>query len=118
MEFPQTENISTIIVLVSLLNALIITNQISKLNTSGVQASALDVKRLSHVEHEDNDGKYDCNFQLYDKEKLETGHYNIKFAHRESLVSCADGRKPMHSKPYQENVCAIVVDEAHCILEW
>ncbi|XP_028412643.1 mediator of RNA polymerase II transcription subunit 34-like [Dendronephthya gigantea] len=24
----------------------------------------------------------------------------------------------MQSEPYQENVCAIVVDEAHCILEW
>ncbi|CAB4035844.1 ATP-dependent DNA helicase [Paramuricea clavata] len=24
----------------------------------------------------------------------------------------------MQSKAYQENVCAIVVDEAHCILEW
>ncbi|XP_028395621.1 ATP-dependent DNA helicase Q-like 3 [Dendronephthya gigantea] len=24
----------------------------------------------------------------------------------------------MQSKPYQENVCAIVVDEAHCILQW
>ena len=113
----DTENISSIIVVVSPLNALI-TNQISKLNTSGVRASALDVKKLSHTEHEDDDDEYDCNFQLCDKEKLETGHYNIVFAHPESLVSCADGRKLMHSKPYQENVCAIVVDEAHCILEW
>ena len=109
-------NISSIIVVVSPLNALI-TNQISKLNTSGIRASALDVKRLSD-EQEDNDDEYDCDFQLCDKLELETGHYNIVFAHPESLVSCAEGRKLMHSKPYQENVCAVVVDEAHCILEW
>ena len=24
----------------------------------------------------------------------------------------------MNTEPYQENVCAIVVDEVHCILEW
>ena len=52
------------------------------------------------------------------KEKLEKGHYNIVFAHPEFIVSSKDGRKLMQSKPYQENVCAVVIDEAHCILEW
>ena len=117
MDFPKDyKNISSIIVVVSPLNALI-TNQISKLNTSGIRASALDVKKLSD-EREDDDDEYDWDFQLCDKVELETGHYNIVFAHPESLVSCADGRKLMHSKAYQENICAVVVDEAHCILEW
>ena len=110
------ENILSIIVVVSPLNVLI-TDQISRLNSSGIRASALDVIRLS-AECEDDDDEYDCDFQLCDKVELETGHYNIVFAHPELLVSCADGRKLMHSKPYQENVCAVVVDEAHCILEW
>ena len=35
------------------------------------------MKKLSHAEHEDDDDEYDGNFQLCDKEKLETGHYNI-----------------------------------------
>ena len=56
-----TENISSIVIVVSALNALI-ANHISKLNSSGVRASALDVKRLS-VDHEDDDDEYDCDFQ-------------------------------------------------------
>ena len=112
-------NISSIIVVVSPLNALM-TNQISRLDSSGIRATVLDV-RSSEVEEEENDPELEavvCDFHLSDKAKLEIGHYNIVFAHPEALVSCAYGRKLMQSKPYQENVCAIVVDEAHCILEW
>ena len=96
------------------------TNQISRLDSSGIRATVLDV-RSSEVEEEENDPELEavvCDFHLSDKAKLEIGHYNIVFAHPEALVSCAYGRKLMQSKPYQENVCAIVVDEAHCILEW
>ena len=110
-----SENISSIIVVVSPLNALI-TNQISKLNSSGIRASALDVIRLS-AEPEDDD-EYDCDFQLCDKVELETGHYSIVFVHPESLVSCADRRKLMHKQALPGKFCAVVVDEAHCILEW
>ncbi len=39
-------------------------------------------------------------FSLSDKEKLESGYYNIVFAHPESLVSCTYGRKLM---PIPEN---------------
>ena len=112
-------NISSIIVVVSPLNALM-TNQISRLDSSGIRATVLDV-RSSEVEEEENDPELEavvCDFHLSDKAKLEIGYYNIVFAHPEALVSCAYGRKLMQSKPYQENVCAIVVDEAHCILEW
>ena len=112
-------NISSVIVVVSPLNALM-TNQISRLDSSGIRATVLDV-RSSEVEEEENDPELEavvCDFHLSDKAKLEIGHYNIVFAHPEALVSCAYGRKLMQSKPYQENVCAIVVDEAHCILEW
>ena len=50
--------------------------------------------------------------------ELEDGQCNVVFAHPESLVSCEYGRTLMHRKIYLENACAIVVDEAHCILEW
>ena len=112
--------ISSIIVVVSLLNVLI-ANQISRLNLSGIQATALDVRSSIEVEEEQNEHESEavvCDFHLSDKAKLEIGHYNIVFAHPEALVSCSYGRKLMQSKAYQENVCAIVVDEAHCILEW
>ncbi len=92
--------------------------------TPGIRATALDVRSSIEVEEEQNEYESEavvceCDFHLSDKAKLEIGHYNIVFAHPEALVSCSlYGRKLMQSKAYQENVCAIVVDEAHCILEW
>jgi ATP-dependent DNA helicase RecQ len=118
-----TGNISSIVIVVSPLNVLI-ANQISRLNSSGIRASALDVKKCVKDENtEGDDGESDmdivnCDFNQSDKAKLENGHYNIVFAHPESLVSCTYGRTLMRTKQYQENVFAIVIDEAHCILEW
>ena len=115
------ENITSIVVVVSPLNALI-EDQISRLELSGIRASALDVRSsLVNVDEEDDvemESERVCDLGLSDKVKLEIGHYNIVFAHPEALVSCSYGRKLMQSKPYQENVCAVVVDEAHCILQW
>ena len=34
------------------------------------------------------------------------------------MVSSKYGRELLLSKTYQENVCAVVVDQAHCIVEW
>ena len=110
-------SISSIVIVVSPLNALI-ENQISRLSSSGIRAPALDVQSSRNDDVEDSESESICDLTLCDKEKLETGYYNIVFAHPESLVSCTYGRKLMHTKPYQENVCAIVVDEAHCILDW
>ncbi|XP_028414051.1 uncharacterized protein LOC114537113 [Dendronephthya gigantea] len=109
-------NITSIIVVVSPLNALI-ANQILRLASSGIRATVVDVRSSIEVEEEDKE-ILACDLRLSDKAKLEIGHYNIVFAHPETFVSCAYGRKLMQSEPYQENVCAIVVDEAHCILEW
>ena len=109
-------NIASIVIVVSPLNALI-ANQISRLNSGRIKASSLDV-RSSGEENFDEKPELICDFSLSDKEKLEIGYYNIVFAHPESLVSCRFGRKLMHTRPYEENVCAIVVDEAHCILDW
>ena len=88
-------NISLIIVVVSPLNSLI-ANQILRLDSSGIGATALDVRLSIEVEKEENDPVSDalvCDFHLSDKDKLEIGHYNIVFAHPEALVSCAYGRK-------------------------
>ena len=52
------------------------------------------------------------------KQKLESGRYNLLFSHPEAFISCKYGRDLMLGKVYQNNVCAVVVDEAHCILEW
>lgn len=45
--------------------------------------------------------------------KLESGHYDLLFSHPEAFVSCKYGRDV-----YQKTFRAVVVDEAHCILEW
>ena len=84
-----------------------------------IQAAALDVNYTAKDRDEDDtENERVCRFALSDRAKLEQGWYNILFAHPESMISCAYGRKLMNTEPYQENVCAIVVDEAHCILEW
>lgn len=94
------------------------------MNADIICASALDVRNVSTEDLEDAEEDHDgirsdvvCDFPLCDKEKLEEGYY-IVFAHPESLVSCLYGRRLMRSNVYQKNVCAIVVDESHCILEW
>ena len=109
--------ISSIIIVVS--PYALIANQISRLNSGIIQAAALDVNYTAKDRDEDDtEDELLCSFALSDRAKLEQGWYNILFAHPESLMSCAYGRKLMNTEPYQENVCAIVVDEAHSILEW
>ena len=55
---------------------------------------------------------------LCTEQKLCVGHYQIIFPHPETLVSSKYGHKLLLSKTYQKNISAVVVDEAHCILEW
>ena len=38
--------------------------------------------------------------------------------HTESFISTKYGRELLTTKTYQDNVVAIVIDEAHCILDW
>ena len=110
--------ISSIVIVVSPLNVLI-ANQISRLNSGIIQAAVLDVNyNAKDREEDDTEDELVCSFPLSHRAKLEQGWYNSLFAHPESLISCAYGRKLVNTEPYQENVCAIVVDEAHCILEW
>ena len=49
---------------------------------------------------------------------LRDGHYHIVFAHPETLISSKYGRELLLSDKYQEHVVAIVVDQAHCIVDW
>ena len=49
---------------------------------------------------------------------LKMPKYDIIYLHPESFLSCKERIELLQSKPYQESVQAIIVDEAHCILEW
>ena len=49
---------------------------------------------------------------------LERGEYSLVFCHPEVIISSSAGIQLMQSACYSMNVQAVVVDEAHCILEW
>ena len=42
----------------------------------------------------------------------------IVFSYSEAFLSCEDGLKVLQSTIYLSAVKAVIVDEAHCILEW
>ena len=112
------KEVSSIIIVISPLNALI-QDQISRLGLSGLRASAISVKDVKNTPDEENfDSSYDCDFRLCEKDQLESGLYHIVFAHPESLISTKFGRSLMLSEIYQKRLVSIVVDEAHCILDW
>ena len=107
------ELVNTIVIVVSPLNALIV-NQISRLNRSGVQGLVLSVTDRSNS-FEEGIENIELDFSLCEEEKLRNGLYNIVFAHPESLVTSKCGQELLSTKTYDENVVAIVIDEA---LDW
>ena len=98
---------NSIVIVVSPLNA-IIDDQLNKLNSIGISCTSL---RLCGSEV---DGCIEESLQSVLKE----GKFHIIFVHPEVAVSNRQCRELFLSKLYQENVVAIVVDEAHCIIEW
>ena len=122
----STAAVNGIVIVVSPLNSLI-SDQISRLKMSGIRASVVkepETEFSSDEELDTTDDTADCDpnvnidFSLCEEQKLRVGHYQIVFAHPETVVSSKYGRGLLLSKTYQENMSAIVVDEAHCIVEW
>ena len=107
------DSFSSVVIVISPLNSLI-NDQISKIASTGLRASVLNVKYGNTGDGEE----LLCDIELCEKDKLSKAHYNLLYAHPESLLSCRFGRDILNSDVYQQNVCAIVIDEAHCILEW
>ncbi len=111
-----SEAVNAIVIVVSPLNSLM-SNQISRLNLSGIRASVLSVKECSDHPEENMVG-VDVDFHHCEEDKLRNGRYHIVFTHPESFISTKYGRELLTTKIYQDNVVAIVIDEAHCILDW
>ena len=117
--------VNSIVVVVSPLNALM-SDQIQRLRMSGIRASVIKAREsegnelADNIELEENinEKQVDIDFWLCEESKLRNGHYHIVFAHPESLISSNYGRELLLSELYQENVVAIVIDEAHCIVDW
>ena len=122
LEIKLVNSVPTIIIGISPLNALM-HDQIRRLtnNNSGDICITASVINIKQGDDEDEDHVVlNCNLndRCFEKNDLENGHYNISFSHPEALVSRKYGRNLMLNKIYQDNVCTVVVEEAHCILEW
>ncbi len=101
-------DVTTVLLVISPLNSLI-SDQIHKLLMAGLNVSQPATTNDNKEFDVDKHGK---------KEELASGYYNILFAHPEAFISCKFGQELANSPGYQKNVCAIVIDEAHCILAW
>ena len=116
-----TTVVNSIVIVVSPLNSLM-SNQISRLNVSGIRASVMNIKegrkRLASCVADTDELAVDVDFSQCEEEKLRDGHYHIVFAHPETLISSKYGQELLLSEQYQENLVAIAIDEAHCIIEW
>ena len=97
----------SIVIVVSPLNALI-DEQINKLKSAGVNCTSLRVCGE----------KVDGAFEEKVLEDLQDGKFELIVTHPEVLVSNRQCRDLFLSAYYQKNVRAVVVDEAHCIIEW
>jgi superfamily II DNA helicase RecQ len=97
-------DLTSVVIVICPLNSLI-NDQIRKILTTGLRASVLSVNRTcDDITSDSSDDEVLCDVvELEKKEKLLAGYYNT------SLVN---------SVVYQKNVCALVIDEAHCIIEW
>ena len=114
---------NSIVIVVLPLNSLM-SDQVYCLSMSGIRSSIINVKEASRDrmiydsdENVDFESNPEINFSHCEEKRLHNGHYQIVFAHPETLISSKYGHNLLLSKTYQENVVAIVIDEAHCIVE-
>ena len=103
----------SVVIVVSPLNALM-QDQIAKLRENGVEAAVFGVRK-----REDEGGNLvvSSSWEGDHKRIIEAG-YEIVFCHPEAFLSCDKGLKNFQSSTYRSAVKAVVVDKAHCILEW
>ena len=110
-----TTSCKSVVLVVSPLNALMY-DQISSLRDKGVQAVILGV---NETESDENDDSPVLTSQWEGtREQIIQAGYEIVFSHPEAFLSCEDGLKVLQSTCYLSAVKAVIIDEAHCILEW
>lgn len=105
----------SVVLVVSPLNALMY-DQISSLREKAVQAAILGVKEAESDEDGDSPVTITCQWEAT-RERIFQAQYEIVFSHPEAFLSCEDGLKVIQSTIYLSAVKAVIVDEAHCILE-
>ena len=100
-----------VVVVVSPLNALI-KDQIQRTKEGNLKAVIISIKRKKIT------GDLQIDFNDGNLELLKGAKYDVMFAHPEAFISCKEGMELFQSKLYQSSVEVLVIDEAHCILEW
>ena len=103
-------NIALVIVL-SPLNS-IIRDQIRKINQGNIKATVLNVQK------NENSDEVQLDLAHSNSSLLRDGRYDLVFTHPEAVLSSKEGLELFQSTLYQRSVQAVVIDEAHCILEW
>ena len=103
--------LNAVVVVVSPLNSLI-SDQIRRSTEGNIKATVLKVGKSK------NSANLELDYSETDATLLKDARYDLVFTHPESVLSCKQGLELFQSLPYQRSVQAVVVDEAHCILEW
>lgn len=106
----------TVVIVVFPLNSLI-HDQLQKINRTRQRAVVLSVKG-QELDHNINAGEQNLDFTNIDELQLRNADYVYMFTHPETCLSSKQGVSLFQSNVYKNSVGAIVVDEAHCILEW
>ena len=95
----------TVVIVVFPLNSLI-HDQLQKINRIRTRAAVLTA------------GEQGLDLSLVDETRLKNADYEFVFTHPETCLSSREGVSLFQSHSYQSFVSAVIVDEAHCILEW
>lgn len=123
--FIPVKKRKNIVILVCPLNS-IIEDQLRVLRDRNITSDVLQIaKNCIPIENLFAEGQEPCQESSDHVEpklkhfpnNLVNGNTSIIFAHPEALLS-NEGRKLMGSKVFQDNVVALVVDEAHCVNLW
>ena len=109
-----TQGKNPVVIVVFPLNSLI-QDQVQKINAARTRAVVLSVKG----KHNDSSvEQLNLDLTNVDEFHLKNADYEYVFTHPEMCLSTKQGVALFQSDAYKYSVSAVVVDEAHCILEW
>ena len=103
-----------VVVVISPLNSLM-QDQIQILRRSGIEAAIVNIRK---EDAEDGEDVLYTTVTDAEARTLKSGGYSLLFCHPEAILSAKDGSAMFQSKAFTSRVQVMVVDEAHCILEW
>ena len=95
------------------LNALI-RDQVTKLKQSGLKACILKGDRVEGDEEERKEEQEGLAFRAIENLR----EFQLIFAHPEALVGNKDVIKLLKTAGFKSRIKAIVVDEAHLVVDW